>query len=48
MRTVVDVLKETWKRGAFGNADGAAGSFVVLLVWIYNSSQVPSRRAPTR
>ena len=27
-------------RGAFGNAYGAAGSFVVLLVWIYYSSQV--------
>jgi len=27
-------------RGAFGNAYGAAGSFVVLLVWTYYSSQV--------
>jgi membrane protein len=27
-------------RGAFGNAYGAAASFVVLLVWIYYSSQV--------
>jgi membrane protein len=27
-------------RGSFGNAYGAAGSFVVLLVWIYYSSQV--------
>ena len=27
-------------RGAFGNAYGAAGSFVVLLVWIYYSTQV--------
>ena len=27
-------------RSTFGNAYGAAGSFVVLLVWIYYSSQV--------
>lgn len=27
-------------RGAIGNAYGAAGSFVVLLVWVYYSSQV--------